>query len=110
MKILSIKLGDKTFQSGKITLYLTREALKLQKDALALGDKAKNMIDDTDEVAAGEMLDGILDLMDRKMWLICEVYGNQFTPEVIENVLSSEDVDLEVNKIIGVASGVIEKN
>ena len=79
MKILSIKLGDKTFQSGKITLYLTREALKLQKDALALGDKAKNMIDDTDEVAAGELLDGILDLMDRKMWLICEVYGNQFT-------------------------------
>ncbi len=52
MKLLSIKLGDKTYMSGKITTFLTREALKLQKEALKLGESAKKMVDNINEAQA----------------------------------------------------------
>ena len=110
MKIINIKLGDQTFMSGKISTYLTREAMKLQRDALALGEKAKDLKDDTNGVEALELFDAIDEQLARKIWLICETYENKFTPDLLERNLSTEEIDQEVQKIIGTASGVIEKN
>lgn len=110
MKILNIKLGDHTFMSGKITTYLTREAMKLQRDALVLGEKAKDLKDDTTGAEALELFDVINEQLERKIWLVCEAYENKFTPDLLERNLSTEEIDQEVQKIIGTVSGVIEKN
>jgi 23S rRNA pseudoU1915 N3-methylase RlmH len=110
MKLLSITLGENKYMSGKITAYLTREALKLQRDALGLGDQVRAMTESANEAEAQEVLDAVVGLMDRKVWLICEAYGNKFTPDELEKTLASEEIDQEVNRIINVASGVIEKN
>lgn len=110
MRLLSIKLEDKTYMSGKITTFLTREALKLQKEALKLGESAKKMLDNINETEAQEILDALDGLLCRKVWLVCEAYGNKFTPDDLERSLDSEELDMEVNRIISAASGVIEKN
>jgi 23S rRNA pseudoU1915 N3-methylase RlmH len=110
MKLLTIKLGEKTYTSGKITTYLTREALKLQRDALKLGETAKKMVENINETDAQEILEALDGLLSRKVWLICEVYGNRFTADELERTLDSEEIDQEVNRIIRTASGVIEKN
>lgn len=109
MKILKLKLNEDTYMSGKITTYLTKEALRIQREALALGEKAKGMTEASTEEAA-ELLDAMFELSDRKAWLVCEVYGNKFTPDQLEKALSTDELDLAVNAIIGGASGVIEKN
>jgi len=110
MKIITIKIEEKTYMSGKITAYLTKEAMKLQRDALELGKNAKRLPEDADEDATQGVFDDLVGLMDRKVWLICESYGKQFTPDDLERELTSEEIDIEVNKIISAASGVIEKN
>lgn len=109
MKLLTLKLNDKTFMSGKISMFLTKEALKIQRDALAVGKQAKGMSEE-DIDGADELLQAVYELADRKIWLICEVYENKFSPDDLERGLTSEEVDIEINKIIGAVSGVIEKN
>lgn len=110
MRLLNITLGEKNYMSGKITAFLTREALKLQRDALKLGEAAKKLTESATEAEADAILDSVVGLMGRKVWLICEAYGNRFTPDEVERHLANEEIDLEVNKIITAASGVIEKN
>jgi len=109
MKILTLKLNEKTYMSGKISTYLTKEAMKIQRDALAFGERAKGLTAG-DLEGAGEVLDSLFELSDRKVWLVCEVYGNKFTADELEKSLSNEELDEAVNRIIGGASGVIEKN
>lgn len=109
MQLLKLKIGDKTYMSGKITTYLTKEAIRIQKDALAYAEAAKGM-DQTDINAASDLLDGLLELQDRKVWLLCEAYGNKFTPDDVERNLAQDEVDLAVNQIIYSTGAAIEKN
>jgi hypothetical protein len=111
VKILSIQINGKTYMTGKITAFLSKEALKIQRDSLELGKIGKEVQQDGSNLdRVGEMLDMIEDLNKRKAWLICEVYQNQFTPDELEKELSSEEITLEVNRIIFGVTGIISKN
>lgn len=111
MKVLMLKVGEKTHTTGKITAYLSREALKIQTEAIQV---AKTGMDiekiDGDINAAGQLMQSLLDLRDRKSWLICQVYNDTFTFEELENELSSEEIDAEINRIISGISGTAIKN
>lgn len=109
MKILKLKINDKTYMSGKITTYMTKEALRIQREALTIAEKAQEL-DKGDLDIAAELFDEIYELSDRKTWLLCEVYGDQFTPDDVERGLSPDEVDMAINMIISGASGVVEKN
>lgn len=111
MQLLKLKINDQTYMSGKITTYMTKEALKIHRDALELRDKALGGTDgQSPEEAAAELLDAVCDITDRKVWLLCEVYGNKFTTDEVEMNLSTEEIDQALNMIISGVSGVIEKN
>ena len=111
MRILSIQINGKTFMTGKITAYLSKEALKIQRDPLELAKLGKQVQQDESNVdQISVMFDMIEDLNKRKVWIICEVYQNQFTPDELEKELSSEEIILEVNKIISGVTGIISKN
>jgi hypothetical protein len=109
MKILTLKINDQKYMSGKINTYMTKEAMKIQKAALDLGGKAKS-IEHAELEEATELMEALIELSDRKTWLICEVFENKFTPDALDQNLSSEEIDATINMIIGAASGVIEKN
>lgn len=111
MKILTLKLNDKTFMTGKITTFISKEALKIQKDALSLAKAGKNIQNgevDIDEIDS--LLDKLLELKERKTWLLCEVYSNKFTPDEIEKALDDEEIDEAIKSIISGICGIISKN
>ena len=113
MKVLSLKLNGKTFMTGKITAYLSKEALKIQKESLALAKKGQALQDcDTDSQVDGadELLTSMFEIRERKTWLICEVYQNKFDVETLEKSLDDEEIDKEINRILYGIVGVISKN
>lgn len=113
MKVLSLKLNDKTYMTGKITAFLSKEAIKIQKEALEVSKKGNSIdIENQDTVIdqTNELLTALMELRERKTWLICEVYQNKFTADELENHLSDEEIDVEVNKIIYGIAGVVSKN
>ncbi len=111
MKVLTLKLGDKKYTTGRITAYLSREALKVQSDAVKIAKRGQEMLKGTTDVeAAGELLDDVLTLRDKKAWLLCTVYGDAFTAEELESALTDEEIDAEINRIISGIAGVVAKN
>lgn len=113
MKILSLKINNKTYMTGKITAFLSKEALKIQKESLALAKKGQSMQQaEQDNVVeeAEELLISLEDIRARKTWLICEVYQNKFNADELEKSLDDEEIDKEINKILYGITGVIAKN
>jgi hypothetical protein len=121
MKVLKLKLGDKTYTTGKITAHMSREALKIQKDAMELGKKGTKMqkLDSedsqnkmTDEELinmAGELIVSTEELTDRKEQLIIDVYGGKFDIDELENNLSNQEIDQEINNILNGITGIVQK-
>ena len=111
MNLLSITVGGQKYMSSKLTMSLTREAMKINRDALALAEKIKD-VDPTamDLDSSLDMLNQLEDQMDRKVLLICRVYGDKFSVSDLESEFTQAEIDLEINRIIQAASGVISKN
>lgn len=109
MKTLVLKLGNKTYTTSRITAYLSREAMAVNRELLEIAKTARAL--DQDDLDGAEKL---LDDMDcaaiRKANLICEVYGSKFTADELERNLTNEEIDAQVNGIINGISGVVEKN
>jgi hypothetical protein len=113
MKVLILKIDEKTYTTGKITAYLSREALKIQKETIALAKKGKEVEQSenlNDIEAAEELLDKMEELYQRKSWLICEVYKNQFTTEQLEKEFSNDELGEEIEKILYGITGIVQKN
>jgi len=113
MKILSLKINNKTYMTGKITAFMSKEALKIQKELLVLAKKGQSLIDagkDKEVERADELLTLMFELRERKTWVICEVYQNKFTVEELEKSLDDEEIDQEIQRILYGIAGVISKN
>jgi 23S rRNA pseudoU1915 N3-methylase RlmH len=113
MKVLILNLNGKTYTTGKITAYLSRQALKIQKDALEIAKKGKEMEEKTEGISVEEtnnLLDSLEDLRNRKSWLICEMYQNKFSPDELEKFLDDDEIDSEINNILTGITGIISKN
>lgn len=115
MKVLTIKLKEKTYTTGKITAFISREALKIQKESIQLAKKGLELQNTLDESIitidkAEEILDLSESLLQKKYWLVCEAYQNKFTVDDLEKELSSEEIEFEINKILGGVQGIISKN
>ena len=114
MKVLTLTIGDHTYTTGKITAFLSKEAMKINKDSVVLAKRAQEVQGGTDVESDMDMIEdlanSVLELSERKAWLICETYGNKFTPDDLEKELSTEEIDAEINAIINGIQGVISKN
>ena len=115
MKVLTLKLGDKVYTTTRITAWMAREAMKISKDAIALARIGQTLNDTeiTDELqikTADEALGQVLDLMLRKVNLICKVYGDKFSVDELENELTNAEIDQHIADISSGLSEVIEKN
>lgn len=113
MKVLFLKINDQTHTTGKITAFLSKEALKIQKESIALAKIGKGIQVDESELnedAVIELLDALQELRTRKAWLICEIYGNKFTVDDLEKELSDEEIEEQINQIYSGITGVVSKN
>lgn len=131
MEILTIKLGEKTYQAGRFPAYLAREILRIQsqqleiakvQDSLSaskkrLGEAAQKADQgDLAVVMAGisETTSAVIkleeDVYERLLWVICETYGNQFTPDEVDHNLSRLEIAAQIRKISNATNGIFEKN
>lgn len=116
MKVLALKLGGKTYTTGKVTAYIAKEVIKIGKQALELA-KSRSVLESLGEDSSEEELDRaaeivsqVEELANKKAWVLCEAYGNKFTQDDLEKGLSSQEIDAEVNRLMGAITGTIEKN
>lgn len=116
MKTLTLKLGDKLYTTSRIIARLSREALALQKDIIDAASAAKNVQTDGDDISDEDMdavknlMDTAADVSNRKLNLICEVYGNKFTADEVENNLTAEEIDGQIRSVMKGIRGIVEKN
>ncbi|MPM27251.1 hypothetical protein SDC9_73761 [bioreactor metagenome] len=117
MKVMTLKLSEKIYTTIKVTAYMAKEAMRINRDAVALGKLGNELRDEGKKASDAEKLDGadkvfdeLLEISERKTALICEVYGNKFTADELEKALSPAEIDLEINKILMGVTGVIGKN
>ena len=112
MLIRSLKIGDKTYTTGKITAYISRKALEINTESLAI-TKAGSALKDSEGDRYEELesyLRRLAELRTSRSWLVCEAYEKQFTIEELENGLSVGEIEAEVLGIVHGVSSVIEKN
>lgn len=114
MKVLTLKIGGKTYTTGKITAFLSKEAMKINKETISLAKKGQEIQNsgelDYDIGVIDDLMNSMLELSERKAWLICELHGNKFSVDDLEKELSTEEIDAEINRIVAGISGVISKN
>jgi len=110
MTLLKIKVGGKSYMSSKITMYQTKEALKIHRDAMKMATEAADMKDSGDIERVQLFMDEMIEINDRKVNMICEVYGGKFSPDDIEKEFSPDEINTAFNDIISGTSGTIEKN
>lgn len=111
MQPFTIILGEKRYTAVKITAFQTRQANQIQLDTLDFAEKAKNIESAEDVVEASRELFTIKDeLATRKATLICNVFDNRFDIDELENALSPQEIDTEVQKIMTGVAKVITKN
>jgi hypothetical protein len=111
MNVLNIRVIGKTYTTERITCGLSREAMRINYDALAFAKDARNASENLDrEEFAAVMLNKSLELSDRKLNLVCRVYGNQFSVDDLENSLTSAEIDTQLNQIVLGVSGIASKN
>jgi hypothetical protein len=109
MKTLTLKLGDKTYTTGRITAWQSREAIAVNKDLLAIARKG-NELDKNDIASVEQLMQDIEDINIRKANLICDVFGGKFTVDELEKNLTNEEIEKCLMDIVQGISGVVEKN
>nr|DAQ35645.1 MAG TPA: hypothetical protein [Caudoviricetes sp.] len=109
MKTLKLKLGEKLYTTGRITAWQSREAMAVNKDMLSVARRGKEL-DKDDLPGIEQMMQEMDDASIRKANLICEVFGNKFTVDDLENNLTSEEIEKCLMDIVQGISGIVEKN
>jgi hypothetical protein len=112
MKVLSLKIGEITYTTSRVTAYLARKAMEINKDSISLAKKGieikKQENVDLDEVES--LMDQMEELYNLKSCFICQVYSEKFSDEELEKALTREQIEAEVKRIINAVFGVVEKN
>ncbi|WP_085833841.1 phage tail assembly chaperone G [Clostridium merdae] len=109
MKTLTLQLGKKLYTASRVTAWQSREAFAINRDQLEFVRKAKSLENPTEDDMA-DILKQMEESNDRKANLICEVYGNKFTSDVLLKSLTSEEVDEQINNLVYGIMGIVQKN
>ena len=135
MDILSITLGEKTYSTGRFPAYLAREIMRIRAQELEISKAHEQLVEaqkklgeirDAISKGADAQIDQVImqtvkatseaimkveeDIYDRLLWIICETYGKQFTPDDVDHNLSRKEIGDQIRKIDAATNGVFEKN
>lgn len=114
--MIKILIGEKQYLSGRITAYMSREALKINKESMDLLDIQKKIEKNKQEDiqidgdTARKLLDALDTLSDRKARLVCSVFENQFSYDDLIKGLSDAEIDKAVTDIFLASRGILQKN
>lgn len=109
MKVLTLKLGEKTYTTSKITAYMTRKSFELNRMALEFAKLGEQLASD-DIDGAEELFNRLDDFSMQKLVFICEAYGDKFTVNELEKELSMAEIDEQIAMIAKGLTGILEKN
>ena len=111
MQPIRIEVGGKTYTAGRITAAISREVVQIQKESIELAKMGKELQDDEKNLdSAMQVLDKLTALREKKSWVVCEAYGNQFTLDELEGGLTDAEIEIAVNRIMFAVNGIMTKN
>ena len=100
MKVLTLKINDKTYTTGKITAYQAKEAIKINKEAIKLARMGTNLdAESTDIDLAEEIFTQLEELGNRKANLICSVYIDKFDQDELEKSRDKDKMIFHQSKL-----------
>ncbi len=127
--------AEKTYSTGRFPAYLAREIMRIRTQELEIAKTHEQLLEaqkKLDEIrdAGGKgsevqidtaiaqsirsISEAILavetDVYERLLWIICETYGKQFTPDDVDHNLSRKEIGEQIRKIDAATNGVFEKN
>lgn len=110
--IMKIKLGSKTYTATSLPASVSREAMKISRDALELakmGDEIKEATDSGDYDNISDLLEKLIEIKDRKAALVCKVYDNKFDVDTLLDNASDADIDQQINALTTSISSMVAK-
>ncbi|GIO36878.1 hypothetical protein J41TS12_17390 [Paenibacillus antibioticophila] len=110
--IQKIKLGSKSYSVTGIPASVSREAMKINRDALELAkmeEEIQQVSQDGDYDKLAEIMDKLIEIKDRKAALICKVYGDKFDLDMLLDNASDADIDQQINMITSRIGNMIAK-
>ncbi len=93
MRILTVRVGGKTYTAAAITTGLAREALRCMDE---IGELQKKTAALTYAAGAAEISAAVrarLRCSDRQTALLCRVFGDRFTADALEDSLTRPELD-----------------
>ena len=98
---MTLELYGKTYNSGKLTAAITREALNLTIETLELADQAKpKQGKDRDFAEASKLMQRMQELLDRKTALICRAFDGQFTADELLEWASAAEINDVISQLV----------
>lgn len=136
MNVLTITLGEKTYQAGRFPAYLAREIMRIQGQQNEIAKTRKELAKIQERLGeiseavktggvAAEDYDTLLesamktseavlsieeDVYDRLIWVICETYGKQFSADDIEKNMTRKQIADQIRMIANATNDIFAKN
>lgn len=110
--IIKIKLGSKSYSAISFPASISREAMKINRDALELAKMEEGIqqaAQDGDYDKIAELMDKLIEIKDRKATLICKAYGDKFDLDMLLDNASDADIDQQINMITSSIGNMIAK-
>lgn len=93
MRIITARIGEKTYTTGSISTGLAREIIRCMEDITAVGKSSLALGSDSGAADVVRVLRAQLDVATRETNLICRLFGNNITADDVENSLSRTERD-----------------
>ena len=97
---MKITICGYDYQAEKIPASMSRRAMELNADALEAATKAEALRTNPGAEGASSLMELLMNNLDRKADLICDVFGNQFLPQVLFEELSITEINALLNAIV----------
>lgn len=97
---MKITINGTTYEAERIPASMSRRAMELNAEALEAAAKAEALRTNPGAEGASALMALLMDNLDRKAELICDVFGNRFSPKALTEELSITEINALLNAIV----------
>lgn len=110
MRILTVRVGGKTYTAASITTGLARETLRAMEELAAVRRSAQALDPDCGAAEISAAVRARLRCEDRELSLVCRVFGDRFTADALEQSLTRSEIDALTLRIADAVADVAAQN
>lgn len=96
---MKITINGTTYEAERIPASMSRRAMELNAEALEAAAKAEALRTNPGAEGASALMTLLMNNLDKKVDLICDVFGRQFSPKDV-NELTIAEINALLNAIV----------